>query len=105
MKKILSYLLIPALLFVAASCNICEKEEPSGTMKGVFYADIPGEKTLVEIVPDGSKTYSLRACAQRGQVCDEVMYFNFKADPDRVETYNAVTVPLTRCARVRPLNS
>ena len=89
MKKILSYLLIPALLFVAASCNICEKEEPSGTMKGVFYADIPGEKTLVEIVPDGSKTYSLRACAQRGQVCDEVMYFNFKADPDRVDTYNA----------------
>ena len=89
MKKILSYLLIPALLLSAVSCedNLCPKKaEP---LNGVFYADIPGEKTLVEIVPNGSKTYSLRACAQGGQVCDEVMYFSFKADPDRVEAFNA----------------
>ena len=90
MKKILSYLLFPALLFLAVSCNgICEKEEPAGTMRGVFYADIPGEKTLIEIVPDGSKTYNLRACAQGGQVSDVVMNFSFKADPDRVASFNA----------------
>ena len=89
MKKILFCLLLPALLLSAVSCEegLCPKKaEP---LNGVFYADIPGEKTLIEIVPDGSKTYSLRACAQNGQVCDEVMYFNFKADPDRVEAFNA----------------
>ena len=90
MKKIISYLLSFSLFLLAVSCSgICEKEQPGGTMKGVFYADIPGEKTLIEIVPDGSKTYNLRACAQGGQVSDVVMNFSFKADPDRVAAFNA----------------
>ena len=90
MKKISFSLLLPALLLLAVSCSgICDKEQPAGTMKGVFYADIPGEKTLIEIVPGGSKTYNLRACAQGGQVSDVVMNFSFKADPDLVAAYNA----------------
>ena len=81
MKKILSYLLLPALFFLAVSCSgICEKDQSAGKMKGVFYADIPGEKTLVEIVPGGSKTYNLRACAQGNNVSDVVMNFSFAAN-------------------------
>ena len=85
MKKIF-YLLL-TLPILAVSCDR-EKEPVPGTMKGVFYADIPGEKTLVELAPDASKTYSLRACAQGNNVSDVVMNFTFKADPDLVEKYN-----------------
>jgi hypothetical protein len=85
MKKIF-YLLL-TLPILAVSCDR-EKEPVPGTMKGVFYADIPGEKTLVELAPDASRTYSLRACAQGSNVSDAVMYFTFKADPDLVEKYN-----------------
>ena len=85
MKKIF-YLLL-TLPILAVSCDR-EKEPVPGTMKGVFYADIPGEKTLVELAPDASKTYSLRACAQGSNVSDAVMNFTFKADPDLVEKYN-----------------
>ena len=89
MKKIISYLLSFSLFLLAVSCSgICEKEQPGGTMKGVFYADIPGEKTVVEIAPGASKTYSLKACAFQNQVTDIVMNFSFKTDPDAVETYN-----------------
>ena len=72
MKKIF-YLLL-TLPILAVSCDR-EKEPVPGTMKGVFYADIPGEKTLVELAPDASKTYSLRACAQGSNVSDAVMNF------------------------------
>lgn len=85
MKKI--FYLILTLPILAVSCDK-EKEPVAGTMKGVFYADIPGEKTLVELAPDASKTYSLRACAQGSNVSDAVMNFTFKADPDLVEKYN-----------------
>ncbi len=85
MKKI--FYLILTLPILAVSCDK-EKEPVVGTMKGVFYADIPGEKTLVELAPDASKTYSLRACAQGSNVSDAVMNFTFKADPDLVEKYN-----------------
>ena len=85
MKKI--FYLILTLPLLAVSCDK-EKEPVVGTMKGVFYADIPGEKTLVELAPDASKTYSLRACAQGSNVSDAVMNFTFKADPDLVEKYN-----------------
>lgn len=85
MKKI--FYLILTLPLLAVSCDK-EKEPVAGTMKGVFYADIPGEKTLVELAPDASKTYSLRACAQGSNVSDAVMNFTFKADPDLVEKYN-----------------
>ena len=86
MKKIF-YLLL-TLPILAVSCDR-EKEPVPGTMKGVFYADIPGEKTLVELAPDASKTYSLRACAQGSNVSDAVMNFTFKADPELVEKYNS----------------
>jgi hypothetical protein len=85
MKKIL--FLILALPILAVSCE--KQQEPvPGTMKGVFYADIPGEKVLIELAPDGSKTYNLRACAQGSNVADVVMNFTFKADPDLVDKYN-----------------
>ena len=85
MKKIL--FLILALPILAVSCE--KQQEPvPGTMKGVFYADIPGDKVLVELAPDGSKTYNLRACAQGSNVADVVMNFTFKADPDLVDKYN-----------------
>ena len=86
MKKIF-YLLISVLPVLAVSCK--EKEVVPGTMKGVFYADIPGDKVPVEISPDGSKTYSLRACAQGSNVSDVVMNFSFKADPDLVDKFNS----------------
>ncbi|MBR2226108.1 MAG: DUF1735 domain-containing protein [Bacteroidales bacterium] len=85
MKKI--FYLILTLPLLAVSCDK-EKEPVVGTMKGVFYADIPGEKTLVELAPDASKTYSLRACAQGSNVSDAVMNFTFKADPELVDKYN-----------------
>ena len=86
MKKIFYLLLTLPLL--AVSCDR-EKEPVPGTMRGVFYADIPGEKQLVELAPDASKTYSLRACAQGSNVSDAVMNFTFKADPELVEKYNS----------------
>ena len=86
MKKIF-YLLISTLPFLAVSCQ--ETEPVPGTMKGVFYADIPGEKSLVELAPEGSKTYNLRACAQGSNVSDVAMNFSFKADPDLVARYNS----------------
>ena len=86
MKKIF-YLLISTLPFLAVSCQ--ETEPVPGTMKGVFYADIPGEKSLVELAPEGSRTYNLRACAQGSNVSDVAMNFSFKADPDLVARYNS----------------
>ena len=86
MKKIF-YLLISTLPILAVSCQ--ETEPAPGTMKGVFYADIPGEKSLVELAPEGSKTYNLRACAQGSNVSDVAMNFSFKADPDLVARYNS----------------
>ena len=86
MKKI--YYLLLTLPLLAVSCDR-EKEPVPGTMRGVFYADIPGEKQLVELAPDASKTYSLRACAQGSNVSDAVMNFTFKADPELVEKYNS----------------
>ena len=87
MKKILSYTLIMSLAILAASCKKAPAEGEV-TMPGVFYADIPGEKAVVEIAPGASKTYSLKACAFQNQVTDIVMNFSFKADPDLVEKYN-----------------
>ena len=86
MKKI--FILILALPILAVSCDKGNEVVP-GTMKGVFYADIPGEKQVVEIVPEGSRTYSLRACAQGENVADAVMNFTFKADPDLVSVFNS----------------
>ena len=86
MKKIF-YLLISVLPVLAVSCKK-EKEVVPGTLKGIFYADIPGEKAPVEIAPEASKTYSLRACAQGDNVSDAVMNFTFKADPDLVDKFN-----------------
>ena len=85
MKKI--FYLILTLPILAVSCDK-EKEPAAGTMKGVFYADIPGEKDPFELAPDASKTFSLRACAQGSNVSDAVMNFTFKADPDLVEKFN-----------------
>ena len=86
MKKI--FILILALPILAVSCKNGDDVVP-GTMKGIFYADIPGDKEMVEIVPNGSRTYNLRACAQGDNVADAVMNFTFKADPDLVDAYNS----------------
>ena len=86
MKKIVFLTL--ALPLLAISCDK-QKEPVPGTMKGIFYADIPGEKELIELAPDASKTYNLRACAQGSHVADVVMNFTFKADADLVDKYNA----------------
>lgn len=86
MKKI--FYLILALPVLAVSC-VKQNEVVPGTLKGIFYANIPGEKQMVELVPEGSRTYNLLACAQGENVADAVMNFTFKADPDLVGTFNA----------------
>ncbi len=93
MKKIVSYMLMMAIAAFAMSCEgLNEGEQGKGntepSMKGVFYADIPGTKDLVEIAPGASKSYTLKACAYQNNVTDVVMNFSFKADPDAVATYN-----------------
>lgn len=89
MKKIF-YLLMTALAAMAISCQKNGSEtgiaEPS--MEGVFYADIPGDKALVEIAPGASKSYNLKACAFQSHVTDITMNFSFKADADAVTKYN-----------------
>ena len=82
-----------AIAAFAMSCEgLNEGEQGKGntepSMKGVFYADIPGTKDLVEIAPGASKSYTLKACAYQNNVTDVVMNFSFKADPDAVATYN-----------------
>lgn len=92
MKKIINYLLIASLAVAALACQDLKKEPGTGkaepAMKGVFYADIPGEKTPVEIAPGASKTYSLKACAFRSNVTDIVMNFSFKVNEEAVSAYN-----------------
>ena len=90
MKKTISYMLMTALAALALSCqkNGGESGKIEPTMKGVFYADIPGDKALVEIAPGASKTYALKACAFRDHVTDITMYFSFKADLEAVTAYN-----------------
>lgn len=93
MKKIVSYMLMMAIAAFAMSCEgLNEGEQGKGntepSMKGVFYADIPGTKDLVEIAPGASKSYTLKACAYQNNVTDVVMNFSFKANPDAVATYN-----------------
>lgn len=89
MKKIF-YLLIAALAVLTISCqkNASETGKVEPGMKGVFYADIPGEKSLVEIAPGASKSYALKACAFQSYVTDITMNFTFKADADAVAKYN-----------------
>ena len=90
MKKTISYMLMTALAALALSCqkNGGESGKIEPTMKGVFYADIPGDKALVEIAPGASKTYALKACAFRDYVTDITMNFSFKANPEAVTAYN-----------------
>ena len=80
-----------ALAVLAMSCQKggSQSGQPvEPTMKGIFYADVPGEKTPVEIAPGASKTYSLKACAYQSYVTDITMNFTFKADADAVAKYN-----------------
>ena len=91
MKKTVKYILMTVLAAMAVSCQGLNKEEAGNTeptMKGVFYADIPGDKARVEIAPGASKSYALRASAFQGNVTDITINFSFKADPDAVEKYN-----------------
>jgi hypothetical protein len=91
MKKTVSYILMSALAVLAMSCQKggSQSGQPvEPTMKGIFYADVPGEKTPVEIAPGASKTYSLKACAYQSYVTDITMNFTFKADADAVAKYN-----------------
>lgn len=102
MKKIL--FLILALPVLAVSCEN-RKEPVPGTMKGVFYADIPGEKELIELAPDASRTYNLRACAQGDNVADVVVNFTSRPIPTWWTRSMRRTAPLTGCAPVRPTSS
>ena len=92
MKKTVNYILMTVLAAAALSCQGLNKEGEAGnaepTLKGVFYADIPGDKARVEIAPGASKSFALRASAFQGNVTDITMNFSFKADPDAVEKYN-----------------
>ena len=88
MKKTTRYIFILALALLACACEN-EKEVIVGTLKGIFYADIPGEKAVVTIAPGASKSYNLRVNAYRDNVADAVMNFTFKADPDWVDKFNA----------------
>ena len=89
MKKIF-YLLMTALAAMAISCqkNGSETGTTEPSMEGVYYADIPGDKALVEIAPGASKSYNLKACAFQNHVSDITMNFSFKADADAVAKYN-----------------
>lgn len=90
MKKIVKYIVMTSLAVLALSCqkNSGESGQVEPGMKGVFYADIPGEKSVVEIAPGATKTYALKACSFQGKVTDITMNFSFKSDPDAVAKYN-----------------
>ena len=72
-----------------ASCTQKE-QDPVATMKGMFYAGVTGTDEVVEITPGKSKTFDLRAYADKenGGVSDIVLTMSFKADPDAVASYN-----------------
>ena len=61
MKKTVNYMLMALLAVSALSCRKSEGVQTEPLMTGVFYADIPGEKELVEIAPGASRTYMLKA--------------------------------------------
>ena len=82
MKKTINYIFVLALAILACSCG--EKEPVGGLLRGVFYADVPGDKAVVTLPPGSSKSYSVKVCAQGDKVSDVVMNFALAADPDRV---------------------
>lgn len=86
MKKIFRFILPLALSFLACACG--EKEPVGGLLKGVFYADIPGDKAVVTLPPGATKSYNVRVGAFQGNVSDVVMNFALAADPDRVDAIN-----------------
>lgn len=88
MKKTVHYILTTLLAVLALSCAKNEGGQTEPAMTGVFYADIPGEKAVVEIAPGATRTYMLKACAFQGNVSDITMNFSFKANPDAVSAYN-----------------
>ncbi|MCR5520167.1 MAG: DUF1735 domain-containing protein, partial [Bacteroidales bacterium] len=93
MKKIFNYMLMTALAALTISCQGLKSEEgetgkAEPGVQGVFYADIPGDKEIVEIAPGANRSYTLKACAFQGNVTDIAMNFSFKADADAVEKYN-----------------
>ena len=88
MKKSLRYILLLALSALACACEI-QKEDIGGLLRGVFYADIPGDKAVVTLPPGASKTYSVKVCAQGDKVADLVVNFTLAADPALVDAINS----------------
>ena len=58
MKKTINYIFVLALAILACSCG--EKEPVGGLLRGVFYADVPGDKAVVTLPPGSSKSYSVK---------------------------------------------
>lgn len=81
---------IYAALLSAMALASCQREEiPAGSMRGEFYADIPGEKAVVELFPGGSQVFDVRAYARGAAVADVALNLSLKADPSLVESFNA----------------
>jgi len=90
MKKIFTYIMIPALMVMASACQSGkEKETPTGLLTGVYYAEIYEADGVMELLPGGSKSFDLRAVAKGENVSDAKLTISFKAaDPEKVEAYN-----------------
>lgn len=88
MKKIIFSVLIFASALLAASCQKEEQPEVS-TMRGEYYADVPGEKQVNELFPGGSQSFDVRVYAHKGIVCDVVVNMTLKADPSLVDAFNS----------------
>lgn len=83
-------LTVLSLLALTFGCTgLGEKTEQSRT--GVFYASVAGSNEIFELFPGRSKSFDIKACADRedGDVSDKVLNFSFKTEPDSVAVYNA----------------
>ena len=85
MKKLLFFL--PLLLVACAG----ETDPADEARTGMYYASVAGSNEIFELFPGRSKTFDIKACADRenGDVSNKVLNFSFKAEPDSVEVYNA----------------
>ncbi len=88
MKKIISHIVILALLLPLFSCKKGD-ETPVAKMKGVYHAGTDKAQEVIEIFPGKSKTVDVRAYAD-SEVSDIVLTITFKANPEAVDAYNAV---------------
>lgn len=87
MKKTINAILLSAIAFVLGSCQ--PEDNHTSSMKGEFYADIPGAKDIAVLFPGGSQMFDVRAYARGGAVADVALNLTLKADPALVDSFNA----------------